>query len=438
MTPEDFFSQIFKGFNMDWKIIGSYSWQIIKNWWWVPAPFILWGPFQFLWRWWRHQDIWENLPPQQRILLEVKIPRESLKPIRAMENVFAALWTIYDVPNWKEKWFVGKDLVSFTCEIAGIGGEGAHFYIRPPAKFRNGVEAAIYSQYPEAEISLVDDYTKNVPQDIPNKDWNMWGCDYIMQRESAYPLRTYKHFEEEREAKVERRRDPISTLLEGMAQLQPGEQLWVQIRLLPLTDKEVPWVTEGKRIRDRLARRPEPKKPKSVATEFLESVTGGVSAPAPETREIIPPEMKLTPGEREIITALEEKIGKYGFLTWIRFIYLGKRDVYLGPKNRLAIGFFNSFNTQNLNTIKPWGKTLTKIMLLLRNRRLYLRKRRMFKKYVRRAWARILPLKGGSFILNTEELASIYHFPSRVAAPAPFVTRLEAKRGEAPPGLPTE
>ena len=53
----------------------------------------------------------------------------------------------------------------------------------------------------------------------------------------------------------------------------------------------------------------------------------------------------------------------------------------------------------------------------------------------------LFPQKGhwpSSFILNTEELASIYHFPGRRVAPAPFIRRIEAKKGEAPSGLPTE
>ena len=42
------------------------------------------------------------------------------------------------------------------------------------------------------------------------------------------------------------------------------------------------------------------------------------------------------------------------------------------------------------------------------------------------------------FVLNTAEMASMFHFPSRAVAPAPSVPRIEMKRGEAPPGLPVE
>jgi hypothetical protein len=40
-------------------------------------------------------------------------------------------------------------------------------------------------------------------------------------------------------------------------------------------------------------------------------------------------------------------------------------------------------------------------------------------------------------ILNTEELATIYHFPTKMVE-APMVHRIEAKKGEPPAGLPVE
>jgi hypothetical protein len=39
------------------------------------------------------------------------------------------------------------------------------------------------------------------------------------------------------------------------------------------------------------------------------------------------------------------------------------------------------------------------------------------------------------FVLNTEELATIFHFPGRVAE-TPTFGRIEARKSEAPPNLP--
>ena len=61
----------------------------------------------------------------------------------------------------------------------------------------------------------------------------------------------------------------------------------------------------------------------------------------------------------------------------------------------------------------------------------------MFRNYIRR-YTPFYPRKGGSFVLNTEELASLYHFPSKMAAPAPTIPRVVTRKREAPPGLPIE
>jgi len=50
----------------------------------------------------------------------------------------------------------------------------------------------------------------------------------------------------------------------------------------------------------------------------------------------------------------------------------------------------------------------------------------------------MFPRPEGTIILDAEEMATLFHFPGRVVAPAPFIPRVESKRGEAPPELPVE
>ena len=425
-------------------------WEIVKVWWWLPMPFVLWSPFSFLWKWWRTEKFLKENPSA---ILEIKIPQEVLKPIRAMEVVLDGLYQIvYDAPDpYYEKWIEGKIILSYSFEIASIGGE-PHFYIKIPKSNKDSIEAVIYAQYPTAEISVVEDYTKRIPADIPNKDWDLWGADYKLLKPSPYPIKTYMDFESEREALEEKRIDPLATLLESMAKIEKGEELWVQITASPVSNKEVPWVTEGEKIRDELSKRIEKKPPyKSMLLEATDLIITG-NPPGgtvkEEKKELLPPEMKLTMGERDIVSAIERKIAKRGFNTNIRFIYLGKKDVFFKPKLRLALSYFSNFATQNLNMLIPYGQPfITKIpkkILFFRNafyeRKLYSRKRKIFGSYITRNH----PLFPGSrkfpssFVLNTEELASIFHFPGKSSAPAPFIKRIETKKGEAPTGLPTE
>lgn len=391
---------------------------------------------------------------QKKVLLEIKMPKEVLKPLKSMEQVFSAIWgNVFDPPDWSEFWFEGKDLDAVQLEMASIGGE-PHLYVRCTDNRRNAVEASIYSQYPEAEISVADDYTKYVPQDLPNKDWELWGTDYIMSKSDVYPIKTYsKFFEETESAKEEKRIDPMATLLEGMAKLGPGEQLWIQIAISPVTSVNnikaggtYDFVAEGRKIADKLAKRPEKEKPKSILTQAFEEVAYGKMPGEGEEEkvEIFPAELRLTPGERDIVEGVENKVAKRCFQSFVRFIYLAKREVYFGGAKAIPFGFFNQFSTENLNGLRPWPKTLTKVkkhswLGAFRLRRVFLKKRRLFFRYIKRQPPMFpKPAGKGSFILNTEELATVFHFPGRVVAPAPFVSRVESKRGEAPPGLPME
>ncbi|KPJ55981.1 hypothetical protein AMJ49_05960 [Parcubacteria bacterium DG_74_2] len=411
--------------------------RIIELWWWVPMPFILYWRAQELYLWWR-QEVWFD--KLDYILLEIKIPKEVSKPLRAMEQVLNSIWgVIYDPPGtWKEKWINGQHLISFSLEVIGIDGI-PHFFIRIPKIHRRVIESCIYSQYPEVEISLADDYTKYVPQDIPNKDWDIWGNDFRLVNEDIYPIKTYsKFFEEKIEIKEEKRLDPVAALLEALGKLKKGEQFWIQIIAKPL-------LTEGgfrERVKakvDKLVNRPEAPKQKLIvqgAADIL--IKGEPPGMLPEKKEeIIPPEMRLTPGEREIVSAIEEKVSKHIFDVNIRAIYIAKRDVWYKPRVKTIFGFLGQFASMHLNAFKPLAKTKTKIVYWFKKRRLYYRQRRMFAKYKARV-SPLFPFSGGTYVLNSEELATMFHFPSRVTAPAPFVPRIEAKKGEAPPGLPTE
>ncbi len=434
---------------------------ILKNWWWFFLPIILFFPAKFFYLWWIRWEVWYKGPKNKWILLEVKPPKEILKPFRAMEDIFSIVWGVYDSANWRERWCEGEMTEGpywISWEIASIGGK-IHFFIRILEVWRDMVESTIYSQYPEAEISIVDDYTKNISQDVPNEEWNVYGEDFSSFRDDCYPIKTYPMFFEEKPEviKEEKRLDPMDSLLEALSRLTPDEQFWLQIVTDPVAN-EIPWLAKGRALADKLAKRPEPTKAKPIAQEAAEILITGKQEEKEEKPEIIPPEFKLTPGEREILAAVENKIKKPGYKTWIRIIYLSKKGApRLGGNHKIGRSYFNQFMTEDLNLIVFYGPTRTKIHWWLRERRLYLRKRKQFKNYIDRlpstfprtmsgepTWSFSLPFNlpprgpgiRGTIMLNTEELATIYHFPAKIITPAlPYV---EAKKGGPPPSLPTE
>ena len=286
---------------------------------------------------------------QKSVSLEIKLPKEVLKPIRAMESVITGLAAVlYKPPDWWETWVDGEVQLNVHLELVSIDGN-PHFYIRIPTTSREAAESTIYAQFPEAEIHEVEDYVKMIPQNIPNKDWDLFGSDYRLLKDDAYPIKTYPEFETEHETKEEKRIDPIAALMEAFAKMKQGEQFWVQISIEPMGDDPpfstnlTDFVNQAKKLRDKLAKRPEKdEKRKPIIQEAAEILIVGKTEEPAREKDVIPPEMKMTPGEKDIVAGIENKISKPAFSVGIRFIYLGKRDVFFKPNFRLGFNFFRA------------------------------------------------------------------------------------------------
>lgn len=426
-------------FNLSFEIPPVFIFYL-KEFFWVIAAVYLFSGAKFIYLWWL-QERWgeKEIKP---IMLEVKVPEEVAKTPKAMEQIFYSFWSIYDPPNFREKWLDGKFLLSFSCEIASIDGQ-PHFFLRIPKNYKKLFESAIYSQYSEAEIVEVEDYTKNVPKDIPNKEWDIWGCDFQFVKPDPYPIRTFAEFEEERQSEMEKRIDPISSFLEGASKLKKGEQLWLQIVACPVTESDGTWVKEGKEIINQLMGKAAAAKSENFLIFLIKGVINifvyGKLPGGPEKKEekIDFGALRLSPRDQEIVKEMGRKISKYAFKCTLRFAYIGKREIFFKPTIRIPLSFFNGFGSLHLNIIKPLGATITKIAYILIDRRTYLRKRKLFKNYIMRV-PPFFPHGDGRVVLNTEELATIYHFPGRMVAPSLTLERVESKKGGPPPGLPTE
>ena len=399
----------------------------------------------FFWKWWRVEDF---AGKQRYILLEVKMPEDAPRPFKAMEDVFSGIWQMHDPANPRERWLEGKYQLAFALEMVSTEGD-IHFYFRIPEGNQKLMESAIYAHYPSAELEVVEDYTKQIPQDIPNKEWELWGTNYVLEHPNPYPIKTYsKFFEPTATDKEEMRVDPMALLVEGLSRIGKGEHIWIQFVLTPIlhtNPDESKMVEEGREIVAEIVKRPPPPKQKRLIEDIgavgKTIATGQAEEKKEERQEIIPPEMRLTPGERDIVSAIEEKISKYAFGAHCRFIYIAKRENYFGPAKALPMSWFTQFGTATFNNFRPLRPTLTKVYTIFTwftdKRRAFVRKRRLFRNYVNRL-SPYFPHPGGTFVLNTEELATMFHFPGRITTASSAVVRVGSKKGEAPPGLPTD
>lgn len=374
------------------------------------------------------------------VLLEVKPPPDVQKSPKIAENIFSGLHAVYTGPiGWKDRFFKGEVQPWFSFEIVGNGGD-IGFFIRVLEDLRNLVESQIFAQYSEAEIKIVDDYVSQLPQYLPNDEYDLFGTELIFTKPSAYPIKTYPFFEEESGKDEFRRTDPLAPLAEIMSSLESGEHIWLQLLIRGTGDN---WVKEAKTDIDKIIGKEPKVEPDALskAVKFVDQffVSGG-AAPEEKKKDDFSTQ-KLTPGQKFVLEQVENKIAKLGFKSGFRFFYIARKDRFHRSHISATMGTFQQLYFNNLNSFKPNKSTITKDKgwfpwffpsdkgLFYRERE-YRRKAHLYKKYQERAFVE------QNMIFNTEELATLFHLPG-IGVKAPAFPRVEAKKGQPPAGLPT-
>lgn len=429
-------NQLFFGLDFSVPEVVQIYGGFLLNFWWLWLPLFLFFVFFQTWMYYIQRQ-WRASVPY--VVLEIKPPKEIEQSPKIAEAIFAAVWAISGTVSTKiEKYLKGMTQHYISFEIVGIGGE-IKFIVRTPMIFRNLVEAKIYAEYPKAEIAEAEDYVGNLPRGVLDRDWDLWGTVLQLAKPNPYPIRTYQEFVDilPKQPFI----DSISNLMEVLTKLRPGEQIWVQIFIRPAGDS---WIEEGRNIVDKLIGKPAVKKKGLIAETASgwgvaskavldELITGKQAMPAPVAKDQKPelPSLMqhLSPGEKEVVEAIGKKMAKKAFESKIQFIYFGKKDEFFKPTVSSIMGFFNQFATLNLNSLKPHPKFTTKAFYALAGQRLALKKRIMLRLcQQRRFWEK-------GFILNIEELATLWHFPT-IVVETPMMPQVEAKKGAPPAELP--
>lgn len=400
--------------------------------WFIAVPYLLHTLFRSLWG---RFVIIEHVVKQNDLLLEIVPPREIEASPKNMEGFFDFLTGTDKGPDIIQQYVQGYINPVFSCEIESRGGE-IHFYIRTPKHFREFVESALYAAYPGAQLIEVEDYTwKTVPRVAPNNEWMLWGCDYELQKHDVFPIRTYKKFEEDITGKMI---DPLNGLLEHMSSLPPGQHMWLQYIIMPERPK---WINQiGPEQVDIFLGRQEQVTGNRLVKD-IKDVIGGVftgwSKPVEyspweegASGEEQPVEFRLTPGEKQQLTALEENMAKAFFVVKMRMIVIGKRDGFskanVSAMNGGTMKQFND-NLHNSLLIEPISKTDSEY--LSKDDIIPMRARKLLERYRDRDGT------GALFHFSTEELATVFHMPD-MSVVSPGVQFVDAQRSNAPSNLP--
>ncbi len=415
----------------------STAWFFIKNGFWLVFLLVFYQGFKEMWT--NSRQI-KYIKKWQWVLLAINVPKDNEQTPKAVENIFSNLAGSHTHITLWEKYWEGKKLEPYSFEIISIGGY-VQFLIRTTVQLRDLVEAAIYAQYPTAEITEVADYVDKVPHNYPNDEYELWGTELVLTNKEAFPIRTYVEFEHQISQET---KDPMASILEILSKLNPQEQLWLQIIVTPPANDK--WRDESiKVVKKMVGAKVEQQKGKigkllQEPTNLLNEANRQIFAVGEEitakdkANEQFGKIFSMSPGERRVIELIEKKASKIGFETKFRMIYIAPKSIFLKGRGVSAvIGSIKQFNTLDMNGFKPHRLIKTAAKYFFVNRRIAARQRKIIKAYTFRSnWAG----SGKGKILNIEELATIWHFPM-LTVKAPLVKKVESKRSEPPFTLPT-
>jgi hypothetical protein len=217
--------------------------------------------------------------------------------------------------------------------------------------------------------------------------------------------------------------DPLNSLIEFMGSMGPGEHMWSQIIVRGHTQKYVHSLHKEVNI-----------------TDWIKEELASVGKDFKDTPDSTAPNFnKMPEGTKEAIKAMQRKEFKQMFDVGMRIMYVANKEHYKGKLAGMATAF-RSFehgsSGRGLNGFKPvfnigpfdwpWQDFMG-----IRRRGL---KKRFYNGYVTRQYF-YAPYAQDYIFLNTEELASIWHMPGKVAH-TPTLARMPSRRSEAPANLP--
>ena len=429
-----FISSLFSGAPVQLQIFWRsvvIAWDAV---WWIVLPVILAIMFWEFWRMYLHYRFFKAINFK---LLEIKVPKNILKTPKAMEQIFAAAHAPYSYGIRPfDKYIQGKEEYWMSFELIGHAGE-SHFYLRVPGQHQHMMESAIYAQYPDAEIVEAEEYMHQFPKILPNHEFDISGFEEVLRHESYLPIRTYPEFEE---AVEEQRLDSIAPIMETMSRLKDDEHLWYQVIVKPTGEA---FKKEGEEWIAKKFNPEEKKKPKGIfagaglGVSVGEIIQSPFKHPGQEVKKESPQpkamRLMLSPSEKEATEGVARKISKIAFEATLRFLYINRRGQPDAGFMNTVHGFIRQFNTQDMNSLRPYSKTTTAsyaVRGLFKKARLRWRKRLMWESY-----EHISPSHHHESILNVEELATLYHFPI-TAVSTTELEKIASRKGSPPSSLP--
>jgi len=341
----------------------------------------------------------------QKVILLVTVPKESAESAdqeRTIEQIrsqisLAESWlsTIGGLRAQRgfKAWFWGRTDV-FSFEIVAQDGL-ISFYVAAPKYLRNHLEQQILAQHPEANLTEVEDYNIFSPQEEVSAGYLKFTRSYI------FPIKTYQKLGT----------DPINAITNSLSKINKTDGVAIQI--IARSAKKG-WHAKGSKVAT------EVQKGKTLGEAMSKFSFNSVfnffnikTSKQIEAEKVKAPRT-LSPMEQELVKGLEEKTSRAGLDCNIRIVASAPDKIRAQAYLNSVVDSFAQFNFyQYGNSFKLVKESANKLVA----------------SFIYRTFHQHQKL-----ILNTEELASLFHFPTPYLE-TPNVRWLLAKRLPPPSNL---
>ena len=362
---------------------------------------------------------------QGRTTLEIKLPQEVFKSPEAMEQVLIQMHQIATPDNHVQTYWDGKHPPMFSLELVSRGGDVKLYINTPEKKFKNLVETQLYAQYPGIEIvEHKTDYTSEISWDLDK--YAYFSLHMGLKKADAYPLKSYFEYALQSMPKEEEKVDPITSMIEMLGSIGPGEHYWIQILIEANREQTLKSGSLGLK----------PDWRGDARKEIQNIIDSAVKQRGGEDYNQAPT-MLLTDAEKDTIKAIERSTGKNAFNTVIRAMYIGEKEAF-NPGERIGtlITGFRAYDDLNRNAIGVRWRTDFDWNWWQdpRDKHKNFWKKTELREYKTRRYTSYTAVDKPK-IMTTEELATLFHLPGQVVA-TPTLERIPSKRSEPPANLP--
>lgn len=341
-----------------------------------------------------------------KVFLEIKVVKPTLDQKVDIQSDPLAAEQLFSVIHGILKEGIENNIFSFEIVVTN---QKIKFIVVTPRILENHICSQIYAQYPLAQITKIDDYAL----EILNYS-NVKAGSLILGKDQSIPILTFRDFEI----------DPLSAITSALGQVREGEGLAIQLISKPVPDT---WQMKGYDLVAKI-RKKESSQQKStsifklfvmtIAEIFLHIIRTilGISKIESAPKSAIPAITALSQSEEALVMGIENKLTRMGFDCYIRIVSYANEAFDCEQNYNSCMATFKQFSRASLNGfIEIPQKDITTFVDDFSSRRIS-------SEY--------------SYILNTEELASIYHLPSS-SVENPNISWAPIKLTEIPENLPT-